>query len=150
MKLLANYFGEISRDTGKFCFGVRDTLYALESGAVEELIVYENLDCNRYTIRHPTTSVEKVIHLNEEQEKDTAHFTTDEGLDYEIIDKVALLEWFANNFKEFGAKLHIVTNRSQEGSQFCRGFGGIGGLLRYQLDFNDLDAIEEADDEFGL
>ena len=26
-----------------------------------------------------------------------------------------------------GAHLEIVTDRSQEGSQFCRGFGGIGG-----------------------
>lgn len=23
--------------------------------------------------------------------------------------------------------------RSQEGSQFCRGFGGVGGILRYQV-----------------
>ncbi len=26
-----------------------------------------------------------------------------------------------------------MTNKSQEGSQFCRGFGGIGGILRYQV-----------------
>lgn len=32
--------------------------------------------------------------------------------------------------------------RSQEGSQFCRGFGGVGGVLRYQVDtaqFEDVD-----------
>ena len=29
-KLLSQYFQEISRDTGKFCFGVKDTLNALE------------------------------------------------------------------------------------------------------------------------
>lgn len=28
-----------------------------------------------------------------------------------------------------------MTNKSQEGSQFCRGFGGIGGILRYQVRF---------------
>ena len=32
-----------------------------------------------------------------------------------------------------------MTNRSQEGSQFCRGFGGIGGVLRYQVDTNQFD-----------
>lgn len=26
-----------------------------------------------------------------------------------------------------------VSCRSQEGSQFCRGFGGVGGILRYQV-----------------
>lgn len=38
-----------------------------------------------------------------------------------------LLEWFANNYKRFGATLEIVTDKSQEGSQFVKGFGGIGG-----------------------
>lgn len=38
-----------------------------------------------------------------------------------------LLEWFANNYKKFGATLEIVTDKSQEGSQFVKGFGGIGG-----------------------
>ncbi len=42
---------------------------------------------------------------------------------------------FAEKYKDFGAQLEFVTNRSQEGSQFVKGFGGIGGLLRYKLDF---------------
>ena len=46
-----------------------------------------------------------------------------------------LLEWFAENCHAFGAGLELVTNRSQEGAQFCKGFGGIGGLLRYKVDF---------------
>lgn len=41
-----------------------------------------------------------------------------------------LLEWLANNYKSFGATLEIITDRSQEGSQFVRGFGGVGGMLR--------------------
>lgn len=45
------YFDEISQDTGKYCFGVEDTLKALEMGAVEILIVYENLDIMRYVLR---------------------------------------------------------------------------------------------------
>lgn len=45
------YFDEISQDTGKYCFGVEDTLKALEMGAVEILIVYENLDTMRYVLR---------------------------------------------------------------------------------------------------
>lgn len=40
-----------------------------------------------------------------------------------------LLEWLANNYKSYGAALEIVTDRSQEGAQFVRGFGGIGGIF---------------------
>ncbi len=46
-----------------------------------------------------------------------------------------MVEWFANHYMDFGAKLEFVTNKSQEGSQFVRGFGGIGGLLRWKVDF---------------
>lgn len=39
-------------DSGKYCFGVEDTLKALELGAVETLIVWENLDITRYVLRN--------------------------------------------------------------------------------------------------
>jgi peptide chain release factor subunit 1 len=49
------------------------------------------------------------------------------GIDLEEVENVLFLEWLANNYKSFGTVMEFVTNRSQEGSQFCRGFGGIGG-----------------------
>jgi peptide chain release factor subunit 1 len=60
----------------------------------------------------------------------------------------SLLEWFAEKYKDFGANLEFVTNRSQEGAQFVKGFGGIGGLLRYKVDFTNMTSIDEEDDEF--
>ena len=38
-------------------------------------------------------------------------------------------------------------DRSQEGSQYVRGFGGIGGLLRYLVDFQSLQSYDEFDEE---
>lgn len=60
-----------------------------------------------------------------------------------------LVEYLANNYKGWGANLEFVTNRSQEGSQFCRGFGGIGGILRWKVDFAEMEMLEELDDELG-
>ena len=51
-RLIQKYFDEISQDTGKYCFGIDDTLKALELGAVETLIVWENLDITRYVLRN--------------------------------------------------------------------------------------------------
>lgn len=48
----------------------------------------------------------------------------------ELVECQPLLEWLANNYKSFGATLEIITDKSQEGSQFVRGFGGIGGKFR--------------------
>ena len=52
-------------------------------------------------------------------------------------------EWLANNYKKFGCTLEFVTNKSQEGSQFCRGFGGIGGLLRYSVDLSQFEGPDD-------
>lgn len=48
-------------------------------------------------------------------------------MELELVECTPFLEWIANNYKTFGATLEIITDRSQEGSQFVRGFGGIGG-----------------------
>jgi len=140
-KLIGRYFDEISQDTGKFCFGVDDTMKALEMGAVETLIVWENLDTQRIALKNHDSEEDKILLLNSEQEKDRTNFLDKEtNVEMEVLDKVSLIEWLANNYKTFGAYLEIVTDRSQEGSQFCRGFGGIGGLLRYKVDFQSMEA----------
>ena len=63
------------------------------------------------------------------------------GVELELVEKMSLLEWLANKYKDFDATLEIVTDKSQEGSQFCKGFGGIGGILRYRVDL-EFDADE--------
>jgi len=148
-KLISKYFEEIAQDTGKICYGVKDTLFALSMGAVETLIVWESLDITRYVLKMPTGE-EKVLHLSPEEQKNQSLFKDPtSGAELEVLDKTSLLEWFANSYRKFGCTLEFVTNKSQEGSQFVKGFGGIGGLLRYKVDFTvlDNDDIAEADDE---
>ena len=148
-KLIMKYFDEISQDTGKFCFGVDDTLKGLEMGAVETLIVWENLDTMRYVLKNHATDEEKILYLRPDQEKDKTHFVDkDTQVELEMTESCPLLEWFANNYKKFGATLEIVTDRSQEGSQFVKGFGGIGGMLRYRIDFQSLE-FDEDDELFN-
>jgi peptide chain release factor subunit 1 len=144
-KLLQKYMEEISQDTGKYCFMVEDTLKALDLGAVEDLIIWDNLEVNRYVLRNQTTSEETVIHLLPDQERNDDHFRDVEtGTELETIEKEPLVEWMANNYKSFGCNLEFVTDRSGEGTQFVKGFGGIGGILRWKVDFVELSNFEEA------
>lgn len=148
-KLICHYFEEISKDTGRYCFGVVDTLQALELGAAETLIVWENLDIMRYNVKNTVTNEERVLHLNGEQQRDPNNFKEDKtGAELEVIESITLVEWLANNYKRFGANLEFITNRSQEGSQFCKGFGGIGALLRYRVDFASTYEDDENEEDF--
>jgi peptide chain release factor subunit 1 len=144
-KLLQKYMDEISRDTGKYCFMVEDTFNALDLGAIEDLIIWENLDIDRIILRNTSTSEEKIVHLNKEQQANENFFHDKEtGVELEIIEKESLVEWFANNYKQYGCNLEFVTDRSGEGTQFVKGFGGIGGILRWKVDFVELSGYEEA------
>ena len=50
-----HYFEEIAQDTGKFCYGIEDSMRVLEMGAMETMIVWENLDVTRYTMKNHAT-----------------------------------------------------------------------------------------------
>lgn len=142
-KLLGKYFDEISMDTGRFVFGIDETLRAMEMGAVETLIVWENLDVNRYTLTNPMTGVTRVVVLTREQERNRANFVepdpevSGKEVELEVAEKMTLVEWLANNYMNYGAALEFVTDKSQEGAQFVKGFGGFGGLLRYRIDIDE-------------
>jgi peptide chain release factor subunit 1 len=144
-KLLQKYMDEISQDTGKYCYMVEDTLTALDLGAVEDLIIWDNLEIMRYVLRNSSTSEERILHLSKEQEQDDTNFHDPAtGAELETIEKEPFVEWMANNYKQFGCNLEFVTDRSGEGTQFVKGFGGVGGILRWKVDFAELQHFEEA------
>lgn len=146
-KLIGKYFEEISQDTGKICYGVDDTLKALELGAAETLIVFENLDVTRWVLKDSNGS-EVVLHTTKAQESNRELFQDKEtGSEMEVVDSGSFLEWLAEAYKDFGAELEFVSDRSSEGNQFVKGFGGIGAILRYKVNFEQL-ADYSDDDEF--
>eukprot|EP00478_Filoreta_tenera_P000425 GABV01000425.1.p1 GENE.GABV01000425.1~~GABV01000425.1.p1 ORF type:complete len:249 (-),score=109.52 GABV01000425.1:29-775(-) len=150
-RLLTEFMSQIAQDTGKYCFGVADTMKALEQGAVETLIIWEDLAMTRYSVRNPTSGEEDIMVLTDEQaQSPDRFFDKATGVALEIVDKEDFLEWISLHYKDYGAHLEFVSNRSEEGSQFEKGFSGIGGLLRYALDFLAMAEPDEFydDDDF--
>merc|ERR1711934_167695 len=49
-KILTEYFERIAQDLGTYCFGIDDTMKALEMGAVETLLCYEDLPMQRVVL----------------------------------------------------------------------------------------------------
>jgi peptide chain release factor subunit 1 len=204
-RLISKFFDEISQDTGKYGFGISETLQLMEMGAVETLVVWEELEVDRVTLKNTASGDEVIKFLTPEQLKKSESFRCaaagsmaakrrvnsamatgnapltfvrvgglsrpgswwawlhscidavvstpppplrrdKEGNELESVESVPLLSWLAENYKRFGCVMEFVTDRSQEGSQFCKGFGGIGGLLRYAVPLAEL---EGPDEDFG-
>mmetsp|Transcript_79493 Transcript_79493/g.199864 ORF Transcript_79493/g.199864 Transcript_79493/m.199864 type:complete len:439 (-) Transcript_79493:42-1358(-) len=153
-RLITNFLDEVAQDTGKYCFGIKDTMTALEMGAVSTLITWENLDVIRLIIKNPHTDTRETHYVTPAEAKDAKLYRDAEsGVELDVEDNQLFVEWIVENYKTFGTKLEFITDRSQEGNQFCKGFGGVGGLMRYRVEFENFDepdfaAIEDSDDDF--
>ena len=132
-KLLQNYMEEINQDTGKYCFSIKDTIYALESGAVDKLLCFQDLDIYRIKVKNISLNDEEMKYLKEE-EKNNLDLNI-----FEILEEELFVDWLAQNYNSFGCELYYISDYTTEGSQFCKGFGGIGAILRYPIEFNDYD-----------
>jgi peptide chain release factor subunit 1 len=124
-------------------FGVADTMNAIQMSAVEKVLLYEDIEITRFEIRNPATDETRTYYLNKNQEKDPKYFKDPKtGADLEIVTQESLADWLTVNYQHFGAKIELITDKTQEGTQFVQGFGGIGGFLRYKIDVDELPDME--------
>jgi peptide chain release factor subunit 1 len=143
-KLLQSYFDEINKDTGKYIYGAPETIEMLISGAIEKLILWENFEMIRVTLENSSTKKEYIKILEKNHANDSKFLKILENkTDCLIVKKELLSEWVVDNRKNFGATLFFVSDKTPEGNQFKKGFGGIGGILRYNLKIENLSEISD-------
>lgn len=138
-KVIGKFFEHIALDTGMITFGVEDTMKAMELGALETMMLFENIEIMRYEIKNPVKGETKVHLLNATQEQDPKYFKDQEtGVDLEVVSSEQLADWICLNYKNYGIQIEFITDKSPDGFQFVKGFGGIGGFLRYKLELDDV------------
>jgi len=138
-RLVSKFFEDISLDTGMIVFGVNDAMKALEMSALEKILLWDEIQVTRYEIKNPSGGSNRVLYLNPAQEEDPKYFKDPEtGNDLEIVESEPLADWLCVNFQNFGSKIELISDKTQEGFQFAKGFGGIGGFLRYKIDIDEI------------
>ena len=140
-KILEKFYEEIAKDSGKYVFGIKDTMEAIENGVVDILIIWENIDFIRLTLKDNKSQI-RVETVSSRKVIGQKYKPDDSDIEYEIVENMSLSEWLLDNYKKYVSQLEIVTDKTSEGNQFMKGFGGIGGILRYKLEQNFED-IEE-------
>jgi len=138
--LLGKFFEAISADEGLYSFSSFETIYALEAGAVETLILCGDLCVTRYELFQASTGATKVTYNKPSQE------TTGDPSEWELKYSESLLDWILEHYKEFGSDLQVVSGTSTLGVQFSQGFGGIGAILRYKVE-SPVDVAEVSEEE---
>jgi len=108
-KIFSRFFEEIAMDTGKYCFGAKDTYEALEGGMIETLLVWDKLDILRTQVRNKATGLVSVVFHKEDAVPDGG-----QGNVLEVIESIPFIEYLADHYKEFGAQLEIVHDSTSE------------------------------------
>lgn len=136
--LISNFFDHIAQSDGLVVYGVQDTMKYLQSGVVQKIVCFEGLEHIRIKVRNPITDQISTIFTKPENANNPDLYMDGE-VELERIEdgedeEPSLSEWLAVHIKDFGAEIEFVTDKSPEGTQFMKGFGGLGGFLRYKID----------------
>lgn len=118
-KIVSEFMNEIVKPSKNgevgYCFGVNETMRMLEDGMIKKLIVWDNLPYCR-------------VVENIDDEKKVIKYVLDAKNESK---EGNLLEYLMEDQKTYD-ELFIVSDKTSEGSQFCKGFQ-IGGILRYPV-----------------
>lgn len=134
-KLIEKLFESIATN-GNYCFGFADTMWALEAGTVDTLIVWDKLEYIRLVLKSKTSSDKKIQYILPKQQHKLEN--------WEVLSDDPLLDWILDNYKSFGAKIELVSDNSSVGNQFAHGFGGVAGFLRYKIQLpSELESDEQ-------
>jgi peptide chain release factor subunit 1 len=92
-RLIGKFLEEVSQDNGKLVYGLDDTMKVLEMSAFQTLIIWEDLNINRYVLKNIKTDEIIIKHLNKEQQGDQSNFQNSTAKsDLEVEDEKSLLE----------------------------------------------------------
>lgn len=149
-KILSRFFEEISKDTGKYVFGMKDTIAAFDDGMIETLIIHDELALNRMSLKSTSGSEELSVEIVHKNFASDGKYKNKNGDEFDVLENIPFTEWLLDNYKKFVNSLEIVSDKSSEGSQYVHSFGGIGGILRYKsdqvYDFSDNENQIDEDD----
>lgn len=67
--------------------------------------------------------------------------------DQKSDERIPFAEWAVEHYRRFGAHLEFVSDASSEGSQFLKGFSGVGAILRWKLELPEISPPEETQEE---
>jgi peptide chain release factor subunit 1 len=121
-------------------YGEKEVRHALQIGAVDTVLLSEDLDWYRITLvcevcnykEEKTLSEEKLRELKEMLS--TMNCPSCGNMRLAIEEEKELIEEFTEMAEATGADAELISTETEEGSQLMKAFGGIAALLRFKVE----------------
>ncbi|HHE04858.1 MAG: peptide chain release factor 1 [Promethearchaeia archaeon] len=140
-KIFNRFMEEISKDSDMAIYGEKEVRKALETGAVDILILSEGLNKSRVTITCEQCGYEEVYTidpqdiLNFTEKYRITHCPKCNSTSFQVSKEIDIIEDLGKIAEIQGTHVKIFSTETEEGTMLISTFGGIAALLRYKLSF---------------
>lgn len=130
-KLVQRFLKELISEDGLASYGEANVRKNLEMGAVEVLLLSEDVGIKRETCQCPACAyIEgKTVKKGEET---TGEQCPECGEIMKVTETKDIIDEFVDMAEEVGSEVEIISTETEEGMQLMRAFGGIAAILRYR------------------
>jgi peptide chain release factor subunit 1 len=131
-KLVQRFLHELVSDDGLASYGEKEVRNNLQMGAVEILLLSEDMNSQRLTYECSVCGhTSEYTSKNSESDSEEICNTCNEKM--KITETKDVINDFVEMSEEVGSEVEIISTETEEGMQLLRAFGGIGAILRYRI-----------------
>lgn len=127
--LMQRFLKEVAKD-GLAAYGEEEVRRYLELGAVDTLLLSEDLRYERVKYRCPKCGKEEIVTLREGVEKTL--FCKEENVQMEEVERKDVVLELSELAEKMGARAEFLSTESEEGEILYSAFGGIAAILRFK------------------
>ena len=133
-KIVQKFLKELIKDNGLYSYGEDEVRNNLVIGAVDTLLLSEDLSLIRKTFKCPTCGFEKEFTVKNQSEADSIKERCPNCNEIIKGDSSELLvDDFVEKAEEMNTGIEFISTETEEGMQLYRAFGGIAAILRYYV-----------------
>lgn len=132
--LMQKFFKELVSDSGKAAYGEEIVRQNLMIGAVETLLISEDLRSERIKLRCTTGDYEdNITRENQPDQENVDDFGNCPkcGSSLEVVERVDIVDELSDLSDQMGSEVAFISTDFEEGGQLLNAFGGIVAILRY-------------------
>ncbi len=132
-KLMQQFFKELVSESGKATYGEDNVRENLNIGAVDILLISEDLREERETVRCNSCGYEVNTTYEHKpgESRDSAGICPKCGSFFEVVDIVDIVDELSSICDQMGTRVEFISTDFEEGAQLLNAFGGIVAVLRF-------------------
>lgn len=133
-KIVQKFLKELIKDKGLASYGEEEVRNNLIMGAVDTLLLSEDLLSIRKVLKCPNCGkIHEVTVKKEDANKKTDARCTDCNESLKEHSSKTLVEDFVERAEEMDSNVEFISSETEEGMQLLKAFGGIAAILRYHV-----------------